>query len=863
MNKIRGLFFIPEQLREEIEGDLLQRFEKDSKRHGYRIANIKLALSVIKFFRPGIILRNKIKYQPPMMIGNYFKVMLRHLARHKVNAFVNILGLTTGITFALVIGVYVWGEIQVNKQLKDVERLYVFDSYDREGNWAGWFVPGPMGKTLAEEYPQLVEDYYRFTERMMKVSHEDKHVIYQGMMGDSTLLSMLGLPVLYGDPNTALNEPNSVVITEKVANTFFGRTDVVGETLTIPDRNNVKVDYNITAVLPKIQRNSITDLVNIDAQIFLTRHNNANFNYPNPDQWENGAITYVKLARGADVNEVNKKAMELKKERVPAAQQDDITHQLKSLANYHLLTNNGSVMTMLLTLSGIAVFILILAAINFINLSISGATTRLKEIGVRKVIGSLKRQIALQFLTESVMMTVFAGVCALLLYALLGNYFGSVFDTTLLQVTEFPIAFWVWFAGLLIATGLLPGLYPSLLLSSYKTVDSLKGNLKSARSANWLSRGLVGVQFTISIFVFICAIVINNQISLFLNSNLGYDRSYVLTVSSVPRIFSPEGMTKMEAAKNELIRLPEVENASLSWEVPNGNDWGDINLYQEGGDRSKAVSMRMFLTDPDYANVYGIGIVDGKFMTLENEAWKYNDIVINESAAKTLKVGVGDRVKPLFSDTVTYTIKGIVKDITNASMREERSRIAFMHPRQFYAYRFFSLKLRPGNIAESVTAIENKWREIFPEDPFNYLFMDDRIAALYKTEMQLQKAADIGTGVMMVIVAIGLLGMVSLAVSRRVKEIGVRKVLGASVVSIVRLFSVEYVSIILISFMIAIPFAWLEINNWLQGFAFRIELAWWMFALPGAVLLMLTLLLVLATTRKAAVSNPVDALRSE
>lgn len=859
MNSLNWLRFIPEHIREEIEGDLLERFGKDTRRHGARIAKFKLVVNIIKFFRPGILLRNKFKIQPPMMFGNYLKVMLRHLARHKVNSFVNILGLTTGITFALVIGVYVWGEMQVNQQLKDVDRLYVFDSVDPEGNWAGWFVPAPTGRTLAEEYPHLVENYYRFYDRMLKVSHDDTHVLFQGIMGDSTLLTMLGLPVLYGDPATALNEPNSVVITEKVANTLFGRTDVVGETITIPDRDAKKVVYNITAVLPKLGRNSVTDLVNIDAQVFLTRHNNANFNYPDPDQWDNGSITYLKLAKGADVSEVEKKVMELKKERVPAAMQDDITHKLKSLGDYYLITNEGSAKKMIITLSGIAIFILILAAINFINLSISGATARLKEIGVRKVVGSLKRQIAMQFLTESVMMTVFAGVCALLLYAVLGSNFESVFSTTLLRVTEFPAIFWFWFFGLLIVTGLVPGLYPSFLLSSYKTVDSLKGKLRSAKSGNWLSRGLVTAQFSISIFVFICAIVINNQISMFLNSDLGYNKSFVLTVSSVPRIFSPEGLNQMDAAKNELVNLAEVESASLSWEVPNGNNWGDINLYPEGGDRDKAITMRHFLTDEHYADVYQIGVTDGNFY---NE-WKRNDIVLNESAAKSLGVGVGDRLKPMFSDTVTFTVRGIVKDITHSSMREERSRIVFMHPRQSVAYRFFSLRLKPGNIQESVAAVEKKWREIFPEDPFNYAFMDDRVADLYKTEIRLQKAADIGTGVMAVIVAIGLLGMVSLAVSRRVKEIGIRKVLGASLTSILRLFSVEYMIIIAISIVIAIPLAWLEINNWLQGFAFKVELTWWMFALPGIVLMTLALLVVMATTRKAAVSNPVDALRTE
>src|ERR1041385_122492 len=219
---------------EEIEGDLLQRFQRDLKKFGRAKAKLRLIWNITRFFRLSIILRNKINIGPPIMFGNYFKVMLRHMARHKVNTFVNVLGLTTGITFALVIGVYVWSEMQVNQQLKDVDRLYIFDGTNSKGDWMRWFAPAPMGRVLAEEYPQMVESYYRFYDRNVKISHGDNHFIFQSIMGDSTLLTLFGLPVLYGDPATALIEPNSVVITEPVAYSLFGRTDVVGEMVTVP-----------------------------------------------------------------------------------------------------------------------------------------------------------------------------------------------------------------------------------------------------------------------------------------------------------------------------------------------------------------------------------------------------------------------------------------------------------------------------------------------------------------------------------------------------------------------------------------------------------------------------------------------------
>jgi putative ABC transport system permease protein len=602
----------------------------------------------------------------------------------------------------------------------------------------------------------------------------------------------------------------------------------------------------------------------MDAQVFLFKKNNADFNYPDPDLWQSGgAITYLKLRDGTDVRKVEEIIKQLKKERVPANLQDDVTLSLMSLSDYYLLTQNGAVKKMILTLSGIAIFILVLAVINFINLSVSGATARLKEIGVRKVIGSLKRQIALQFLMESIILTLFAGIASLLVYSLLRTFFENIFETPLLSILEFSVTFWLWFGSLLIVAGLLPGLYPSLLLSSYKTVDSLKGKLRSAKSGNWLSRGLITMQFTISIFVFICAIVVSKQVSLFLNGDLGYDKSYLLTVSSVPRNWTPEGMDQMQAAKNEFMSVPQVEYVSLSYEIPNGNNSGGINLYPVGGDKAQAVSMTFLQTDEDYQKVYDFDLIAGSFITGEGERWKYNNIAISESGAKALGIGVGDKLRPTGSDTSVFTVKGIVKDYTEASMRSARTPLMFLHPRQGPAYRYFSFRLKPGNIQESVVALEKKWHEVFPEDPMNYMFMDDRVAALYKSEIQLKKAADIGTGVMAVIVVIGLLGMVSLAVSRRVKEIGVRKVLGASVMSILRLFSTEYIRIIALSLVLAIPIAWFEINNWLNDFAFKIDLHWWMFAFPGVVLMLLALAVISFTTRKAAVSNPVDALRAE
>jgi putative ABC transport system permease protein len=797
------------------------------------------------------------------MIRNYFKVMLRHMARHKINSLINIAGLTTGITFALAIGVYVWGEMQVNQQLKDVDQLYIFENTTKDNSMPVFFAPSMLGKTLADEYPQKVEGYYRFFDRMVKMSANDKNFIYQSMVGDSTLISMLGLPILYGDINTALRDPYSVVITEDVANQLFGRTDVVGEHVSIASGTADRKEFAITAVLPKLKSNSVTDLIHINAQVFMSFKNKDDFLLPDPDNWDGiWCLSYIKLRKGVDPHEVEQISMRLTDERTaPLFKVADPKLFLRPLSDYHLLSGNAAVRKMILILSGIAFFILLLAAINFINISISGTASRLKEIGVRKVIGGLKTQIAFQFLAESILLTVFSGICSLIIYEVFRNYFGGIIGTSLTSITGFTPTFWQLFVGGLLVIGFLAGSYPSFLLSAYRTIDSLKGKLRSSSNNSILSRGLVTTQFTISIVVFICSIVISRQIALFLESDLGYDKSYVITVSSAPRIWSEAGVNTMMAAKQEFLSVPQVQSATVSWGVPNGNAVSqDFNFRKPGTAREKALLVNCLSTDEDYANVFKIDVLQGTFF---GGTWHPNDLVLNQSAATALGVEAGDKVIPLFSDTAYFTVKGIVRDFNYNSLHEPVKPMGFIHTRQNLTFRFFSFRINPGNVSEAVSAVERKWHEVFPDDPFDHAFMEDRLTALYKSEVQLKKASAVGTGVMTTIVIVGVLGMVSFAVTRRFKEIGIRKALGATVWSILRLFSVEYIKIIALSIVIAVPIAWFGVSRWLEGFALRIGLTWWMFAAPGVVLMIVALCIVVASARKAAVSNPVDALRTE
>lgn len=860
--------FCPEHLIEEIEGDLVPRFERDRAKLGLTIARKKLAWHAVRFFRPSILFRSthrKMYHQNQIpMIGNYLKVMRRHLSRNKINTAIHILGLTTGITFALITGVYVWSELQVNRQLADVDRLYLFEYQEAEANNFPFFAPSPLAKVLAAEYPSLVENYYRFYDRRVKVSNGDRHVIYQSLVGDSTFFSMTGFTPSAGDPTKALSEPNSVVITEDVAIRMFGRTDVLGEHVDISSGTSQKRAFEITAVLPKLESNSVTDIVHIDAKVFLSFANTADFLLPDPEQWTVGdCLSFVKLKPGVNPAEVEKISTKLTREHRPGQTQGTDRFVLKPLSQYYLLFGNAAVMKMISIIGGISVFILLLACINFINLSIAGAAARLKEIGVRKVIGGVRRQIIFQFLSESTALAVVAGLLGIFMYQWTRSFFSDTLATPLSSVFELPWRLFVYYILGLVFLGLIAGSYPAFLLSSFRSVDSLKGNLGKRTNRQAFTRSLLVVQFSISMGVFMSALIVGQQISVFLKTNLGYDKSSVLTIPSAPRIWSPEGVTTMLAAKQEFLALPQVESMSLSWEVPNGNVGGDVDLYPVGGDRTKALAIPLFTTDEDYFDVFQLKLKAGDFFESPQSPWRLHDLVLSESAARALQVEVGDQVKSPNVDSVAFTVKGIVEDFHYASMHERMRPMGFLHPKEVTAFRFFSIRLRPGNIAESVAAVEQKWREVFPEDPFEFTLMEDQVASLYQSEVRLQKATTIGTGVMTVIVIVGLLGMVLMAVTRRWKEIAVRKVLGSSVSGIVQLFAKEYLRIIAISFFIAVPIAWYAMDRWLQGFAIRSSIHPWVFILPGAVLLAIALCIVIAGTRKAATSNPAQALRSE
>ncbi|HXL55074.1 MAG TPA: FtsX-like permease family protein, partial [Chitinophagaceae bacterium] len=492
-----------------------------------------------------------------------------------------------------------------------------------------------------------------------------------------------------------------------------------------------------------------------------------------------------------------------------------------------LESNNGLVKKMIYTLSFVALFILLMAVVNFINMSVSRSAARMKEIGIRKVLGGLKKQLILQFLVESIILVLFATVFALAIYIASRSFISDILGKEIPALSAFPFYFIVIPFLFAFVVGILAGIYPAFVLSSLKSVDSLKGKLKSVKENILLRKSLVAFQFCTATIVFIGAIIVSQQLDLFFSKDLGYDKEYVVS-AQLPRDWSANGVRNIEMIRDQLARMPEVKNISLSYEIPNGNNVTSMLIYKAGEDSTHAVSSQALVTDELYADTYKIPMAAGIFFNPPGAVYDSTKIVINEAEAKAfgwknVTEAIGQHLKIQGFNNIVFAVSGVTKDYHYASMQEKIQPATFVHVNLWQAYRFFSFKIKPGDIGNSIAALQKKWAQLMPGTPFEYSFMDDALKKLYTTEIQLKKASYTATILALIIVLLGVLGLISLSIQKRTKEIGIRKVLGSSVADIIALFMKEFLSVIFIAGIIAFPLAYIIMRNWLNGYAYRID----------------------------------------
>jgi len=804
------------------------------------------------------------------MLKSYFKIAWRNLWKNKVFSLINIFGLSVGIAFTLLIGAYVWGELQVNHQLKDADNQYIIISKWKDpnmGNEIGCIAQLPSA--LQANYPHLIANYYHFDGITSNVSKGDMHFRENMQLGDSTLLTMYGFKLLHGDAKTALRDPFSVVMTSSIAIKYFGKTDVIGKTLNFENFTGGKHDFVITGVLDETPRNSVINLIESSNSDFFFTASSAKFFGPMLSGWNNpGMVNYVELQKGADPRAVNKAMLDLLHKNAPAEIAKNLTPYLVALKDYNLVAQGGVVKKMTYTLSCIALFILLMAIINFVNICIGHSAGRMKEMGVRKVLGSLRRQLVWQFLTESVLMVMLATLLAIIIYLLARPYFSSVLGKEITHLFSFPAYFILIPFLFALVIGVVAGIYPALVLSALKSVDSLKGKLASVKEGVFLRKMLIAVQFATAAIVFIGAVIISQQINLFFSNNLGYNKDYVV-YAQLPRDWSPAGVQKMEAIRYQLAQMPQVSSISLSYEIPDGMNGVNMPVYRQGGNPSRTITSQVLNTDNQYAATYSIPLQAGTFFKPVYIPADFNQVVINQTQAKALgwsnpNDAIGQQiVLPQISTTAPFIICGVTADFHFGSMQGRIAPLTFTNINYLAYYRYFSIKLRPGDMQKSLTLLQKKWARLMPGAPFEYNFMDDALKKLYATELQLKKAAYIATFLAVIIVLLGVLGLISLSIQKRTKEIGIRKVLGSSVTGITNLFLKDFLGVVIIAGVVACPLAYLIMQKWLSDYAYKINISFVPFIASIALLTIITGFLIVLQTIKAAFASPVKSLRSE
>jgi len=799
------------------------------------------------------------------MIRNYFKIAWRNIVKSRFYSTINIFGLSVGIAFTLLIAAYVWAELRVNKSLRNSDRQYIIQSKWKDPNQGfDMATLGPLAKSLKENYPNLVANYYRYDGITSNVSKGDKSFRENLQVGDSTLLNMYGFSLLHGDATTALKRPFTAVITRDKAVKYFGQTNVVGQTISIESFSGSKHDFLITGVLKPFAKNSVTALIDNYPGDFYVSTDNLDF-FGRNMAWQNPFIVnYIELRPGITPKDLEKPIAHLVKQNASPQVASDLTAYVVPLQKFYLSANNRLIQKMIYALCAIALFILMMAIINFVNMSVSRSAARMREIGIRKVLGGMKRQLIVQFLTESIIIVFLATFLALIIYALIRNEFTGIFGTELPSLIEFPIFYIILPFLFIILVGFIAGVYPAFVLSSLKSVESLKGKLSSVKENVLLRKSLITFQFVTATVAFVGATMISKQINFFLSGDLGYNRECVLS-AQVPRDWTAKGANKMENIRNQFAAMPQVSDVSLSYEVPDGNNSGGNPLYRLGSDSSQAFTAQALTTDENYLTVYKIRLKAGSFFS--GDALDSGKVVLNETSAHALgwqqaNDAIEQQVR-IPGDPTIYVVKGVTTDFHFGSMQQKIAPIVFFNVQFVPIYRFLSFKLHPGNIASTLTAIQKKWRTIMPGTPFEFKFMDETLADMYQAEIRLKKASYTATILSVIIVLLGVVGLISLSIHKRTKEIGIRKVLGSSIPSIMTLFMKEFLLVIIVGGVVACPLAYVIMNRWLQGYAYRIQITATPFIVSIICLGFVTALLICVQTFKVAFANPVKSLRTE
>lgn len=875
-------WYCPQSLHEGIEGDILEQYEADLAKWGRRGANGRLLYNSLRFFRPSIIFRNRKRRRshPSVdMLKNYFKLTLRTISRSKGYSFINIFGLSLGIACCLLTTNYVIFEFSYDDFHPNVDRTYRVDQtliWDPEGGVFG-STGLPLASLMTREYPEVEETtrintpgnfVVRTTDEKGNVSAFNENYIFAA---DSNFFHFFGFRLKEGNPATALYGVDKVVISSEVARKLFGDSPALGRTIQMGDDRRVLEVTGVTEEQPENSHLKFKYLMSM---------------YTNPAirkfEWSwiwTQAVTYVRLKPGADAKALQAKMISIGEKTIkPSFERFGINYDdfmagkgqwqfyLVPVRDIHLKSQDnrlGSVgdIRYPYAFGAIGVFVLVIAGINFVNLSTARATKRAREVGVKKALGALRSSLMTQFQAESIFLAIFSTLLAVPLVELL-----RIGIVTILQ-SDMPFTLWndsrflIAMPVVALVIGLLAGIYPAFYLTSFIPVEVLKGKISSNSGNTGLRNALVVLQFAISIMLLIGTVVIVQQMDFVRSANLGFNKENTLVVNYAEKLGG-----QLESFRDEVATLPGVTGAAIAQDLPRGSTYQDV--YSAKGSNIK-LPVTAVKIDDHYFQAMGFQLVAGRLFDVEHNAADQTAFIANETVVRlfgwTPEDAIGRTIIYEADEEREHVIIGVVKDFHFQSLRQAINPLFFNHVKSkiWGDMRVVAVKYNTDDLPELVRTIENKWNTHVQQTPMDVSFLEDDLANNYKEDRRLGDIFAVFAGLSILIALIGLVGLVAYSAEVRKKEIGIRKVLGASRFGIVAMMNGHYMKLIAIGLVISIPVSWTLMNYWLETFEYRLTMGPMIFIGAGVAVIITALMSVGYLTLRAASVNPASVLKEE
>jgi putative ABC transport system permease protein len=814
------------------------------------------------------------------MITNYLKLAVRNLAKRKGYSLLNILGLAIGIACCLLIFQYVAFERSYDRfesKAKQIVRLRL-DSYQQgKLSWQSATVYPAFGPTMKKDFAE-VENFCRLMDAELLLSNEQRNVKFsekKGYFADPAALSMFDIQLLKGNPATALDGPDKLLLSEATAKKYFGSEDPVGKRLVERDPNYTRV-YEVTGVFKEFPANShliINHLASYATVGAINRQFGDTTNATETSWGWYDFYTYLQLKPGTDLKKLESKFPAfcdryINNNEWPKA--NNVRNEIYALPleDIHLHSNynqeaevNGNAQSVSF-LFLIAFFIIGIAWINYINLATARSLERAKEVGVRKVMGAVRRNLVSQFMIESILLNLVAFALALGLVFIITPWFNQMVGRTGAAGFYFPASYWLWFLVMFVSGSFIAGIYPAFVLSGFQPVSVLKGLFKNSTSGLLLRKGLIITQFATSVVLIAGTLIVFQQVTYMRNQKLGANINQTLVLDGAGSVTDSVYQSSFQPFKNDLLKIGAVKKVAASTGIMGREIYWTNGSRRLGADNKGSVTLYNVGIDYDFIPSFALQLKAGRNFSKDFPTDR-RAIILNETAAKLL--GLTDYEKAvtesILSGGDTARVVGIMADYHHQGLQKAIDPMVFrFRPNSRSAY---SVKIETADMSSAIAAVERTWSKHFPSDPFSYFFLDDFFNQQYKADQLFGKVFGLFAFLAILIACFGLLGLSAYNVLQRTKEIGIRKVLGASAQNLLFILSKDFLLLIGIAFVLAVPITWLVMNNWLRGFAYRINIGWWVFAAAGILAILIALITISMQAVKAILANPVKSLRTE